>query len=159
MAQKRPSDPHGPRRLPPAERARLLELATLMVAMKDAGLSHDLIVDAAELARTDPSVQGIMRAWRATDPAVERGERAAILANLRLSIREAASGRPAERYEVRSRIDQRGGITAVARAAGIPQPSLTRMLASPSTPRGATLAKIAAALDFTVDDLHRAWTR
>jgi DNA-binding phage protein len=48
---------------------------------------------------------------------------------------------------LRALIDRHGGVSEVARRSGIPQPSLSRMLASGSMPRRTTLYRIARALD------------
>lgn len=47
---------------------------------------------------------------------------------------------------LRETLDAHGGVSEVARLAGIPQPSLSRMLSSPSMPRKTTLLRIARAL-------------
>jgi DNA-binding phage protein len=56
-------------------------------------------------------------------------------------------------------IDRHGAITKVARKAGIPQPSLSRMLNSASMPRRTTLYKIAKALDLDESEIVTEWVR
>ena len=64
-----------------------------------------------------------------------------------------------EKAKLRRIIDQHGGISAVAKKAGIPQPSLSRMLSSPSIPRRSTLYKIANALQLSEEDIVMEWSR
>ncbi|MDQ3264273.1 MAG: helix-turn-helix domain-containing protein [Myxococcota bacterium] len=56
-------------------------------------------------------------------------------------------------------IDKNGGVVEVARRAGIPQPSLSRMLNSSSMPRRSTLFKIANALNLEERDIVTEWMR
>jgi DNA-binding phage protein len=65
----------------------------------------------------------------------------------------------AEKAKLRQIIDRHGGVSAVAKRCGIPQPSLSRMLSSPSVPRRSTLCKIANALDLSEKDIALEWTR
>ncbi len=51
----------------------------------------------------------------------------------------------AKKAKLRDIIDRNGGVSAVAKRAGIAQPSLSRMLNSPSMPRRSTLYRIANA--------------
>lgn len=64
-----------------------------------------------------------------------------------------------EKTALRQLIDQHGGVTAVAQKAGIPQPSLSRLLNSASMPRRSTLYKIANALDLPETAIAFEWTR
>jgi DNA-binding phage protein len=61
--------------------------------------------------------------------------------------------------KLRDLIDRHGGVTAVAQKAGIPQPSLSRMLASGSTPRRTTLYRIANALGVPESQIVGEWFR
>lgn len=157
---------------------QVLNLASIMVEMKNAGLDHDFIVKASELARVDQGVYDLMALWLATsgDPA----ERAEILADIQESLDDYADApsqpvrKPyitynqledvaqrvmAEKVKLRQLIDRHGGVSAVAQKAGIPQPSLSRMLNSPSIPRRSTLYKIANALDLSEEDIVMEWIR
>ncbi len=157
---------------------QVIHIATIVVEMKASGLDSAFIVDASELARADQGVYDLMAFWldaEGDDP--ERGE---IVADLQASIddyRDAPSSplkKPyigfdqlddvgdrvmEEKARLRDLFDQHGGVTAVARKAGIPQPSLSRMLNSASIPRRSTLYKIANALDLSETEIAREWTR
>ncbi len=61
--------------------------------------------------------------------------------------------------KLRSLIDRHGGVTAVSKKAGIPQPSLSRLLSSGSMPRRATLYKIANALGVDESEIVSEWVR
>lgn len=65
----------------------------------------------------------------------------------------------AEKAKLRQIIDRHGGVSAVAQRCGIPQPSLSRMLNSPSVPRRSTLYKIANALGLSEGDIVMEWSR
>ena len=60
---------------------------------------------------------------------------------------------------LRDLIDRHGGVSEVARRAGIPQPSLSRLLNDASRPRRATLYKIARALDVEESEIVGEWVR
>lgn len=157
---------------------QVIHIATIVVKMKSAGLDPAFIVAASELARTDQGVYDLMALW--LDAKGDDTERDEIIADLQDSIddyRDAASSplkKPYIRYDqlddvgdrvieekarLRDLIDRNGGVSAVARKAGIPQPSLSRMLNSASIPRRATLYKIANALDLSETEIAMEWTR
>lgn len=157
---------------------QILHLSTIVVEMKGAGLEPAFIVAASELARTDQGVYDLMALW--LDAKGDDAERDEIIADLQDSIddyQDAPSSplkKPYIRYEqlddvgdrireekarLRELIDQHGGVTAVAKKAGIPQPSLSRMLNSASIPRRTTLYKIANALDLPETEIVMEWTR
>jgi DNA-binding phage protein len=56
-------------------------------------------------------------------------------------------------------IDRHGGVVAVSKKIGMPQPSLSRMLNSGTMPRRSTLYKIAKALDLSETDIAGEWIR
>ncbi len=60
---------------------------------------------------------------------------------------------------LRRHIDKHGGVTKVAQAAGIPQPSLSRMLNTASMPRRNTLYKLANAMGLTQVDVANEWAQ
>lgn len=156
---------------------QVMKLASIMVEMQNAGLDQQLIVDASELARTDQGVYDLMALWRDTSDAAERDE---IVADLQESIDDYQEAPPtplkkpyiaydqlgdvaqkvmAEKARLRQIIDKHGGVSAVAQKCGIPQPSLSRMLNSPSIPRRSTLYKIANALDLPETEIVAEWSR
>ena len=61
--------------------------------------------------------------------------------------------------KLRDVVDKNGGVSDVARLTGIPQPSLSRMLNSPSMPRRTTLYRIANALGLSEGDIVTDWAR
>lgn len=155
---------------------QVLMLASFMVAMKEARLDPSFIVRASELARFDQGVFDLMALWLAADEA----GRAEIVADLQDSLddyedapraptekpylpyerlEEVATRVVAEKARLRALIDRHGGVSAVAARAGIPQPSLSRMLNSASIPRRSTLYKIANALQLAETEIAMEWTR
>ena len=157
---------------------QIMTLATIMVKMEKTGLDRNFIVEASELARSDQGVYDLMALW--LDAATDAAERDEIVADIQESLddyRDAPQTpqkRPdikydqlddvakrvmAEKEKLRRVIDQHGGVSAVAQKCGIPQPSLSRMLNSPSVPRRSTLYRIANALDLSEPEIALEWTR
>ncbi|MEX1099389.1 MAG: helix-turn-helix transcriptional regulator, partial [Bacteriovoracaceae bacterium] len=54
-------------------------------------------------------------------------------------------------------VDQWGGVTKLAKATGIPQPSLSRFFNTGSMPRRTTLYKIADALNLSEKEIITDW--
>ena len=157
---------------------QVMNLATIMVAMGNAGLAQDFIVQASELARTDQGVYDLMAMWLAANGDVE--EQAETVADLQESLddyKDAPSEplkKPYIKFDkldevtgqvvkfkkhLRDLIDRNGGVSQVAQKSGIPQPSLSRMLNSASMPRRSTLYKIANALDLPESEIVTEWSR
>jgi hypothetical protein len=157
---------------------QVMRLASIMVEMERAQLDRQFIVAASELARSDEGVFDLMALWH--ENASNAEEQAEIIADIQESIddyKDAPSEplrKPYIRYDklgdvagqvlarkarLRDLIDRHGGVSAVARKTGIPQPSLSRMLNSPSIPRRSTLYKIAEALDLSETDIAMEWTK
>jgi DNA-binding phage protein len=157
---------------------QVFALASIMLEMKSAGLDHEFIVNASELARTDQGIYDLMALWlgAAADPA----ERDEIVADIQESmddytdapqdpvhkpyikydrLEDIAKRVMIEKAKLRQIIDRHGGVSAVAQKSGIPQPSLSRMLNSPSIPRRSTLYKIANALGLSEEDIVMEWSR
>jgi hypothetical protein len=155
-----------------------LKLAGFVVEMMQTDLDHEFIAEASELARTDQGVYDLFELWMETkdDPA----ERDQIIADIQDALDDYRDApmqplrKPYIRFEqlddvaqrivkekltLRQIIDQHGGVSAVAQKAGIPQPSLSRMLNSVSMPRRSTLYKLANALDLPETTIAFEWTR
>lgn len=60
---------------------------------------------------------------------------------------------------LRDKVDAWGGVVKLARATGIPQPSLSRFFNSASMPRRTTLYKIALAMDLSETEIATRWKR
>jgi DNA-binding phage protein len=60
---------------------------------------------------------------------------------------------------LRRHVDAHGGVGAVARAAGIPQPSLSRLLNSASMPQRRTLDRLARAMGLSEVEVATEWAR
>lgn len=156
---------------------QIIQLAQIVVDMKDAGLDHDFIAHVSELGRSDQGIYDLAAMWLAENDPAERDE---ILADLQDSIDDyvhaprepeqkpyihykdldaVASQVLAFKTKLRDIVDKNGGVSHVARLTGIPQPSLSRMLNSPSMPRKTTLYKIANALGLSEGDIVTDWTR
>jgi DNA invertase Pin-like site-specific DNA recombinase len=156
---------------------QVMRLASIMVEMKATGIDSNFVVAASELARSDQGVFDLMALWAASRDAIERDE---IVADIQESIDDYqdAPASPlkkpyikfdkldhvarqvvAKKAKLREIIDRHGGVSAVALKTGIPQPSLSRMLNSPSIPRRSTLYRIANALDLPETEIVTEWSR
>jgi len=157
---------------------QVMRLASIMMEMEKSHLDQRFIVAASELARTDQGVFDLMALW--LENASNAEEQAEIIADIQDSIDDYQDApkeplrKPYIKYDklgdvanqvlankarLRDLIDKHGGVSAVARKTGIPQPSLSRMLNSPSIPRRSTLYKIAEALDLSETDIAMEWTK
>jgi DNA-binding phage protein len=156
---------------------QVLELAAIVVDMHNAGVDKGFIAAAHALAQVDQGVFDLMALWRDTVGPAERDE---IVADIQdaISDYEDAPAKPLQKpyikfdalsdvaqqvvdYKKRLRdlIDKNGGISAVAKKSGIPQPSLSRMLGSASMPRRSTLYKIANAIGVSEAEIVTEWAR
>jgi DNA-binding phage protein len=148
-----------------------MNLAAIMVAMRDAGLDSTFVVNAAKLAHADQGVYDLMAMWLAA--AEDAEEREEIVADYKDApaepvlkpyikfdqLDEVAAHVVKFKRQLRDLIDQNGGVSQVAQKSGIPQPSLSRMLNSASIPRRSTLYKIANALDLPESAIVTEWSR
>jgi DNA-binding phage protein len=133
--------------------------------MSVAGLPNRFIVRAVELSGESEPVLELMRMWRDEE---DESERDATIADIQELIDDClVTGKivtPCIRFDdldrisdnvlgfkdnLRILVDEYGGISKLAEATGIPQPSLSRFFGSPAIPRRATLNKIARALNLT----------
>jgi len=157
---------------------QVLKLATIVLEMEKAGVDRNFIYDADELARKDQGVFDLMALW--VDAGSDQPGRDEIIADIQESIddygdaptvplkkpyikydqlEDVTQRAMAEKAKLRQIVDKHGGVSAVAQKSGIPQPSLSRMLNSPSVPRRSTLYKIANALDLSETEIAMEWTR
>ena len=154
------------------QKVRLYEIAAVMA--KD-GLSRSFIAAAVELASDSEGIYDLMELWSSEDDEDEKG---AIVSDIQEAIDEAAeqprgiTERRKIRYksldnvskkiatfksELRVKVDKWGGISKLAEATGMPQPSLSRFFNSASMPRRTTLYKIAQALDLPDEEIVFDW--
>ncbi|MBL9109028.1 MAG: helix-turn-helix transcriptional regulator [Myxococcales bacterium] len=157
---------------------QIMNLASIVVEMKAAGVDPKFIVNVFELARTDQGVYDLMAMWLAAKN--EPAERTEVVADLQeaLDDYQDAPTTPLEKpyikfdklgdvarqvvehkKRLRNLIDRNGGVSSVAHKCGIPQPSLSRMLNSASMPRRSTLYKIANALNVEESEIVTEWSR
>jgi hypothetical protein len=145
--------------------------------MADRGLPSTLIAGAMDLAWHEQGAYDLMELWSEARPGKERDE---IVADLQEALDEWAEAprtpqtKPridfdqldgvarsvmAHKRRLRELIDRHGGVSAVARKSGIPQPSLNRLLSSASMPRRSTLYRIANALGVDESEIVTEWVR
>lgn len=149
-----------------------LEVFRIATAMGDAGLPVEFIDKVAQFAQQDEGVFELMVMWR------EDAERDAAVDALQELIEDHENEGPTERpyirfddlegiasdvvafkARLREKVEAWGGISALSRATGMPQPSLSRFFSSASLPRRTTLYKIARALGLPETDIATEWSR
>ncbi|MCB9764719.1 MAG: hypothetical protein H6739_33395 [Alphaproteobacteria bacterium] len=137
--------------------------------MVDSGVPLAFVKELMALVEASPAIQGLIRMWDQEPDAQERAETLVALQELVEDNAHEPGARSAERLDdddallaermawkahLRRLVDAHGGVSAVARRAGLPQPSLSRMLSTPSEPRAKTLMRLAAAMGVEVGALH-----
>lgn len=158
----------------PQDLTLLKGIATEMVR---ADLDFDWVVAVESLAKVDEGAFDLMKLWHDSE---DKGIKEQVVADLQDTLDDYADApsvptqRPripfddldsvtrrvlAEKKKLRELIDRHGGISAVAKKSGIPQPSLSRLLKSASMPRRSTLYKIAVALGVPEKEVAMEWTR
>jgi len=154
-----------------SQRVHLYQIAS---EMKASGLSDQFIADAVQLGEYYEGIYDLFELWQDS----ETGERAEIVSDIQEEIYEAQEQpakpqhKPMVHFEDLDRIaqdvigfkkhlrnlaDQWGGISKLAEATGIAQPSLSRFFGSASMPRRTTLYRIAIAMDLSETEVVGSW--
>jgi len=152
-----------------------VRLSRIIAAMSDAGLPNEFLARLDEHARASRPVFRMAELWLAESDGPDREETIAHLSEMLDELTDEATQKPkvsfetlaervlpsvlAHKKKLRELIDRHGGVSEVARRAGIPQPSLSRLLNDASRPRRATLYKIARALDVEESEIVGEWVR
>ena len=142
--------------------------------MKGFGLSDQFIADAVQLGEYYEGMFDLFEIWLEADEA----ERAEIVADMQEEIDEAQEQpqkplhKPMVHFEdldkiaqdvvgfkshLRNLVDQWGGISKLAQATGIAQPSLSRFFNTAAMPRRTTLYRIAIAMNLSEKDVVGSW--
>ncbi len=143
--------------------------------MKASGLSDQFIAGAVKLGEIYEGAFDLFKLW---DEEEDAGEQDKIIADIQHEI-EDWEDMPTEpqkkpyvsfahlddigkdvrtfKDKLRAKIDKWGGISKLAKATGIPQPSLSKMLSSNSMPRRTTLYKIADAMGISETEIVTEW--
>ena len=153
------------------QQVRLYQIAS---AMKNADLSDQFIAEAVQLGEYYEGMFDLFVLWEEADEA----DRAEIVADMQEEIDEAQEQpskpqrKPMIHFEdldriakdvigfkrhLRNLVDQWGGISKLAEATGIAQPSLSRFFNSPAMPRRTTLYRIAIAMDLSETEVVGSW--
>ncbi len=159
--------------------AQFLRIAGILADMKAAGLPEGFLDQLATFARESEPLVEMMEVWAGGETGDDRDDTVVHLQAMIHELEDAISGAigsgpkipfdtlqgrvlpsvQQHKQRLRDLIDRHGGVSAVARKAGIPQPSLSRMLNDGSRPRRATLYKIAEALDVDESEIVGEYTR
>ncbi len=161
----------------PTTAEEIAQIKGIAADMVRANLDFDWVIAVATLAKTDQGAFDLMKLWHHAE---DKASKAEIVADLQDTLDDYVDSpseptqRPkipfddlpavtrnvlAEKKKLRDLIDRHGGVSAVAKKSGIPQPSLSRMLNSASMPRRSTLYKIAIALGIPESKIVMEWTR
>lgn len=146
------------------------EIQRVAMAMVDSGLPFEFGLQVVAVARETDAILELASMWEAETDAAERDETIVALQRLLDDYEQpvrAGQGLADEaeadvwadqiakwKLRLRGRVDAAGGVSAVARLANMPQPSLSRILHDFSVPRHATLVKLAQVLGVTVHALR-----
>lgn len=150
-----------------------LAIAKIVVKMIEEGMSEDFVLQLFPLAEKYEGLYDLLDLWaKETD----KNEKDEIIADLQDEIEELQSEDkiliPFIHFDnleliaqnvmefkksLRTEIERWGGLTKLSKATGIPLPSLSRFLNSPSLPRRVTLEKIAKALNLRKSTLLSKW--
>lgn len=158
--------------------AQCIQLARIVVAMSDAGLDVGFVRRAQDLAREDQGAYELLELWSEEED--DEREREEILADMQDMLDEADDlpARPLEKpyigfdqlddvavrvrahkEHLRQLIDAHGGVSEVARQAGMHQSALSRLLNSASMPRRSTLYRIANAMGVSESEVATDFVR
>lgn len=159
----------------PTSPDQTVRVARYGVQMADAGLPGEFVSRVIRLAMEDQGVFEIMELWVEAESEAERGPVVADLQDVLDEVEEpgprvkprigfdklddVADAVVAHKRRLRDLVDRHGGVTAVARKMGVPQPSLSRMLGSASMPRRTTLYRLARALGVDESEVVTEWVR
>lgn len=149
------------------------EIARIVFKMAEEGLSQDFIFQLFCLAEKYEGIFDLLNLWINETDQKERDE---IIADLQDEIEELQNAEIIKpnylhfdnldliaenvmdfKKSLRTEIERWGGISKLSKATGIPVPSLSRFLSTPSLPRRITLEKIARALNLRESDLLAKW--
>lgn len=153
---------------------QVIGIAVITAAMVDAGLDRSFAADCFRLAQQNEGFYGLMELWYEADNVDDKEAALADLQELLDDSKVAAGPQQKPRLSgvdldaagiaiaehkkrLRQIIDRHGGVSAVARLTGIPQPSLSRMLNDGRMPRRTTLHRIASALNVPEPDVIGEW--
>lgn len=153
----------------------LEEVLEVTAAMLQAGLPDSFVRAAVRTALDFEGVHDLLMLWRDED---EPGERDEIVADIQELIDDCAQTEKSEAAYIRFDdleeiakhvrkfkdgllviVNQRGGITGLAKLTGMPQPSLSRFFNTNAMPRRGTLLKIERALDLGAVKIATEWIR
>ncbi len=143
--------------------------------MKSEGLSDQFIAGAVKLGEIYEGAFDLCKLWEEEEDSEERDNLIAVIQNEIEDFEEMPSEPTKKPYvsfndldrigkdvrnfkdKLRSKIDRWGGVSKLAKATGIPQPSLSKMLNSNSMPRRTTLYKIADAMGLSEGEIVTEW--
>lgn len=152
-----------------------VELIEIGHQMNQKNLSEEFIAAAVQTAFEFEGVYDLMKMWSEETDEDEKNE---IIADIQDMIDECTQREKIEgtyvRFDdleqiakhirsfkdnLRITVDENGGIKALVKLTGIPQPSLSRFFSSNTMPRRVTLLKIARALGLSQVQIATEWTR
>lgn len=152
-----------------------VELFEIAHQMKVEKLPDSFISEAVRTALQYEGVADLLKLWLDEDAAEERNE---IIADIQELIDDCQSLATAEVSSIKindlelisknirkfkdsllSIVDQKGGISHLAKLTGIPQPSLSRFFNSNAMPRRMTLLKIGKALNLNAVEIQARWSK
>ena len=152
-----------------------VELFSIAVKMKKAGLADFFIVNAVQTALELEGIADLMHLWADEKDSEEKNE---IISDIQDMIDACAQKEKSEEMYIKfndldaiaknirafkdslyQMVMERGGISKLSELTGIPQPSLSRFFNSNAMPRRATVLKIAKVLDLDEIKIDILWSK
>lgn len=154
-----------------------LHVLDILNEMRHVGLESAFICSLMENCQRFEGLRDLMELWFEEPDSNERDK---VIADLQASLDDVMDApqkleeRPYLRFndleeikkdivifkkQLRDKVDRHGGISALSRKTGIPQPSLSRFFTSNAMPRRTTLYKIAKALNLPESAVGFKWTK
>lgn len=155
--------------------SKQIELFSIAVQMKKAGLPESFIVSAVQVALEFEGVSDLMHLWGKEKDKKEKNE---IISDIQDMIDACGQKEKSEEIYVKfndldaiaknirafkdslyQEVMARGGISKLSELTGIPQPSLSRFFNSNAMPRRSTVLKIAKALKIDEIKIDILWSK
>jgi DNA-binding phage protein len=150
------------------------EIARIIFKMEEEGLSQEFVFQLFCFAEKYEGIEDLLNQW---NKETDQNEKDEIIADLQDEVEELQNAEIIQplnyirfdrldviaknvmefKKSLRIEIDRWGGIAKLSKETGIPIPSLSRFLSTPSLPRRITLEKIARALNLKESDLLSKW--
>ena len=131
-----------------------VDVRVIGISMVVEDLPYAFVLQLVEQARTNEVIAKLLNEWNEANGQRRKELEAELRSALDQRDAEMILGiRKRQKDKLRELIDAKGGVTSVARKAGLAQPSLSRMVNTMAVPRQTTLKRLADVLEVSIDEL------